>query len=172
MVNFSFNLLGRFGLAEQAYLRLSNLVNKHILRRNTLNTEMIADAFNAVDGFWLKHGRTKWYGESDIRVIVGSVVESLRDNQLSAGEVRAAVNYITANWTPGAAKSKATAEPNVLLPPVVENNALRAVEVYNQIPTGKVDPADFVALGARAIAENLPDNTVVNGVLGILGLKK
>lgn len=172
MVNFTFNLLDRFGILERVYVTVANTVNKHFLRRHTLNTELIAEAFKSVDGFWLKYGQTTWYSESEIRVIVGSIVESLRDNQLDSKEVRAAVNFITAKWKPEIAQTKASAEVEVLLPSPVENNALRAVEVYQQLPAGKVDPADFVALGARAIAENLPDNTVVNGVLGILGLKK
>lgn len=172
MITFTFNLLDRFGILERAYVTVANTVNKHLLRRHTLNTELISDVFRAVDGFWLKYGQTKWYSESEVRVIVGSIVESLRDNQLDAKEVRAAVNLITAKWKPEIAQTKASAEVGVLLPSPVENNALRAVEVYQQLPVGKVDPADFVALGSRAIAENLPDNTVVNGVLGILGLKK
>lgn len=171
MVNFTFNLLDRFGVLEQAYLAVSNTVNKHILKRHTLNTELVADAFRAVDGFWLKHGKSDKYGESEIRVIVGSIVESLRDNSLDSKEVRILVNYITSTWKPEVARSKASADLAVLIPSSIENNALRAVEVYNQLPAGKVEPADFVALGSRAIAENLPDNTIVNGVLGILGLK-
>lgn len=167
MINFTFNLLDRYGLAELGYTRLSNFVNKHILRRNTLNTELIADAFTAIDGFWLKHGRTKWYGESDIRVIVGSVVESLRDNELSSGEVRTLVNYITAKWKPEIADSKATA----VIPPPVENNALRAVEIWRQVPAGLVNPSDFISMGSRAIAKNLPDASVVKSVFSALGLK-
>lgn len=171
MINFTFNLLDRYGLAEIGYIRVSNFVNRHILRRNTLDTELIADAFRAVDGFWLKHGRTRWYGESDIRVIVGSVVESLRDNELSSGEVRTLVNYVTAKWSPEIAESKATADTDVLIPSPVENNALRAVEIWRQVPAGFVTPSDFISLGSRAISENLPDASVVKGVLSALGLK-
>ena len=171
MINFTFNLLGRYGLVELGYTRLSNFINKNILKRNTLNTELIADAFRAVDGFWLKHGRTKWYSESDIRVIVGSVVESLRDNELSSGEVRTLVNYITAKWKPEIAESKATADTNVLIPSPVENNALRAVEVWKQIPKGRMSTSDFVSLGSKAISENLPDASIVKGVFSALGLK-
>lgn len=171
MINFSFNLLDRYGLVELGYTRLSNLINKHILKRNTLDTELIADAFTAVDGFWLKHGRTRWYSESDIRVIVGSVVESLRDNELSSGEVRTLVNYVTAKWKPGIAESKATADTDVLIPSPVENNALRAVEIWRQVPAGLVTPSDFISLGSRSISENLPDSSVVKGVLSALGLK-
>lgn len=171
MINFTFNLLDRYGLAKIGYTRVSNFVNKHILRRNTLNTELIADAFTAVDGFWLKHGRTKWYNESDIRVIVGSVVESLRDNELTPSEVRVLVSYITAKWKPGIAESKATADTDVLIPSPVENNALRAVEIWRQVPAGLVTPSDFISLGSKAISENLPDASVVKGVLSALGLK-
>jgi hypothetical protein len=171
MINFTFNLLDRYGLVELGYTRVSNFVNRHILRRNTLNTELIADAFMAVDGFWLKHGRTKWYSESDIRVIVGSVVESLRDNDLSSEEVRTLVKYITAKWKPEIAESKATADTNVLIPSPVENNALRAVEIWRQVPAGLVTPSDFISLGSKAIAENLPDTVIANGVLSALGLK-
>jgi hypothetical protein len=171
MISFTFNLLDRYGLAEIGYFRLSNFINKNVLKRNTLNTQLIADAFTAVDGFWLKHGRTKWYSESDIRVIVGSVVESLRDNELTSREVRTLVKYITAKWKPEIAESKATADTSVLIPSPVENNALRAVEVWKQIPTGLISTSDFISLGSRAIAENLPDTAVVSGVLSALGLK-
>lgn len=171
MINFTFNLLDRYGLLELGYTRLSNFINKNILKRNTLNTELVADAFRAVDGFWLKHGRTKWYSESDIRVIVGSVVESLRDNELTSSEVRTLVNYITAKWKPEIAESRATADTNVLIPSSVENNALRAVEVWKQVPAGRMSTSDFISLGSRAIAENLPDTAIVNGVLSALGLK-
>lgn len=168
MTNFTFNLLDRYGILERGYVAVANAVNKHLLKRNTLDTELIADAFSAVDGFWLKHGRSKWYNESEIRVIVGSVVESLRDNKLDEKEVRSVVRYITAKWKPEIAEAKAG---SVSLPAPVENNALRAVEVYNQLPAGRVKPDTFIALGSRAIAENLPDNTIVNGVLGFLGIK-
>jgi hypothetical protein len=166
MINFTFNLLDRYGLVELGYTRVSNFVNRHILRRNTLNTELIADAFMAVDGFWLKHCRTKWYSESDIRVIVGSVVESLRDNDLSSGEVRTLVKYITAKWKPEIAEGT-----DALIESEVENNALRAVEIWRQVPAGLVTPSDFISLGSKAIAENLPDTVIANGVLSALGLK-
>jgi hypothetical protein len=171
MINFTFNLLDRYGLVELGYTRVSNFINKNLLERNTLNTELIADAFTAVDGFWLKHGRTKWYSESDIRVIVGSVVESLRDNELTSREVRTLVWYITANWKPEIAESKATADISVLIPSPVENNALRAVEIWRQIPVGRVSTSNFISLGSKAISENLPDASIVKGVLSALGLK-
>ena len=171
MIKFTFNLLDRYGLVELGYIRLSNLINKNLLKRNTLNTELIADAFQAVDGFWLKHGRTRWYSESDIRIIVGSVVESLRDNSLNSKEVRVLVNYITAKWKPEIAESKATADTSVLIPSPIENNAMRAVEIWRQVPAGLVTPSEFISLGSRAISENLPDASVVKGVISALGLK-
>jgi hypothetical protein len=171
MIKFTFNLLDRYGLVELGYIRLSNLINKNLLKRNTLNTELIADAFQAVDGFWLKHGRTQWYSESDIRIIVGSVVESLRDNSLDSDEIRTLVNYITAKWKPEIAESKSTADTDVLIPSPVENNALRAVEVWKQVPAGLMSTSDFISLGSKAISENLPDASIVNGVISALGLK-
>jgi hypothetical protein len=171
MIKFTFNTLDRYGLVELGYTRVSNFINKNLLKRNTLNTELIADAFRAVDGFWLKHGRTKWYSESDIRVIVGSVVESLRDNNLNSGEVRTLVKYITAKWKPEIAESKATADTDVLIPSPVENNALRAVEVWKQVPAGLMSTSDFISLGSKAISENLPDASIVSGVFSALGLK-
>jgi len=172
VVTFTFNQLERFGVLERAYVYVSNVVNKNILARNTLNTGLIADVFKSVDGFWLKYGENKWYSESEIRVIIGSVAESLRDNQLDAKEVRAIVNYVVAKWNPEIAQSKASMDTAVLLPSTVENNALRAVEVFNQIDTSKVSPIDFVALGSRAIAENLPDNKIVSGVMSALNFFK
>lgn len=172
MVTFTFNQLDRFGVLERAYVHVSNVVNKHVLRRNTLNTELVADVFKSVDGFWLKYGKNKWYSESEIRVIVGSVAESLRDNQLDSKEVRAIVNYVVAKWKPEVASSKGSVDTSVLIPSTVENNALRAVEVYNQVDMSKVSPTDFVALGSRAISENLPDNKIVSGVMSALKLFK
>jgi hypothetical protein len=98
-------------------------------------------------------------------------VESLRDNELSSGEVRTIVNYVTAKWKPEIAESKATADTDVLIPSPVENNALRAVEIWRQVPAGLVTPSDFISLGSRAISENLTDASVVKGVLSALGLK-
>ena len=171
MINFSFNLLEKSGLLERAYILISNFVNKNVLKRYTLKTELVSDAFRAIDGFWLKHGQTEWYGESEVRVIVGSVVESLRDNELSAGEVRVLVNYITSKWKPEIAQSKSVLEPASLLPNSVEINALRAVEMFKQLPSGRIDPAYFVALLSRTIAENLPDNVFINNLLKSIGLK-
>ena len=153
-------------------MKISNAINKHILRRNTLNTELVADVFRCVDGFWVKYGKNKWYGDSEVRVIVGTIAESLRDNNLNAAEVRAVVNLVVSKWDVNVAEARLTANPAVLLPEKVENNTLRAVEVYNQIGPEKVAPADFVALGSRAISENLPDNKIVNGVLSAIKLFK
>lgn len=172
MVNFTFNLLDRSGVLEKAFVTISNAINKHILRRNTLNTELITDVFRCVDGFWVKYGKSKWYGESEVRVIVGTIAESLRDNNLSAAEVRAVVNLVVSRWDVNVAETRLTTNPAELLPENVENNTLRAVEVYNQVEKEKVAPADFVALGSRAIAENLPDNKIVNGVMSALKLFK
>lgn len=168
MVQTTFNLLDQFGLLEKIYLQLANFTNKHVLKRNTLNTELIADAFNSLDAFWLKHGKTKWYGESEIRVIVGTIAESLRDNSLTSSEVRTIVNYVTAKWRPDVAIAKAD---STTISPEIESNALKAVEIYRKVEHTAVKPETFVSLASKAISKNIPNKSIVNGVLSILGRK-
>lgn len=168
MLQTTFNLLDQFGLLEKIYLQLANLVNKHLLRRNTLNTELIADAFNALDAFWLKHGKTKWYSESEIRVIIGTIAESFRDNSLTSSEVRTIVQFVTAKWDPRVALAKSD---SASITPNTEANALKAVDIYRKIEHTTVKPETFVSLASKAIDKHIPENSIVKGVLSILGRK-
>lgn len=162
MYNFTFNLLDRFGVLEKVYTFFANLVNKHVLSRHNFDTEYIADVFNAIDGFWLKYGRSKWYNESEIRVIVGSVVESLRDNQLTEPEVRALTNFVITKWRPDVAHSK----KNVSLPLVIEDNIFKSVELYSKI-NNPPKPETFVAKTAALVSKDLADGDIVKSLLGI-----
>jgi hypothetical protein len=107
MITFSFNTLDRIGLIDRLYVLVANLANKHILSRHNFDTEYIANVFNALDGFWLKYGRTQEYSDSEVRVIVGTIIEMLRDNKLSSNEVRKLSRYVMAKWKPDIAEQKA-----------------------------------------------------------------
>lgn len=173
MVNFTFNTLDRLGILDRAYAFVANAVNRHILSRHSFDTEYIANVFNAVDGFWLTYGRTHKYNDSEIRVIVGSIVEMLRDNSLSAKEVRRVTHYVTSQWKPEIAEKKVVRNPSSLLPPAVENVAKRSVDLYSQLPPGRVKVEDFVAIGTAVIADKVgeSDYNLVQSLLNVLKAK-
>ena len=163
MSEFSINLLDRLGLFDRVYAVLANIVNKYVLKRNTLNNELIYQAFKAVDEFWNKYGTTRSYSDSQVRVVVGTLIESLRDNNLSADEIKTLVSYVTTKWDVNIAKSRSQSKPE--LPVTAEYAALRAVEIYEKLPKNVVDESEFVAFGAQAISENLPDSSVLSRIL-------
>ncbi|WP_438983657.1 hypothetical protein [Vulcanococcus sp.] len=171
MINFTFNTLDRIGLVDKLYVFVANLANKYVLSRHNFDTQYIADVFNAVDGFWLKYGRTERYNDNEIRVIVGSIVEMLRDNELTSDEVRKLSRYVMAKWKPELAEEKITAPAENLLTPVVEEVAKKSVKVYRELPPNDLDVTDFVAVGTKIIADKLPDNEVLNTILGALKAK-
>lgn len=171
MINFTFNTLEKIGILDRLYVLVANLANKHILSRHNFDTAYIADVFNAVDGFWLKYGRTKRYNDSEIRIIVGSIVEMLRDNELTSAEVRKITRYVMAKWKPEVAEQKVTTPPETLLPPAIEEVATKSVEIYRKLPPNDLDVTDFVAVGTKIIADNLPKNEVFDTILGALKAK-
>lgn len=171
MINFTFNTLERTGILDRLYAFVANLANKYVLSRHNFDTAYIADVFNAVDGFWLKYGRTERYNDSEVRVIVGSIVEMLRDNNLSSAEVRKLSRYVMAKWKPEVAEQKVTAPPETLLPPVVEEVAKKSVDIYRELPPNNLDVNDFVAVGTKIIADKLPKNEVLDTILGALKAK-
>ena len=173
MITFTFNTLENLGVLNRAYAFVANAVNRHILSRHSFDTEYIANVFNAVDGFWLKYGRTHKYNESEIRVVVGSIVEMLRDNSLTSDEVRKINRYVTSRWQPEVAEKKAVIEPAKLLPPAVEDVAKRSVDLYVQLPPGRIRTEDFVALGTGIIADKIgeSDSSLVQSMLKALKAK-
>lgn len=171
MINFTFNALEQTGILDRLYAFVANLANKYILSRHNFDTEYIANVFNALDGFWLKYGRTQKYNDSEVRVIVGSIVEMLRDNSLSPSEVRKLSRYVMAKWEPEVAEQKITTPPETLLPPAIEEVATRSVEIYRELPPNNVRTEDFVALGTKVIAENLPKSKMLDTILGALKAK-
>jgi hypothetical protein len=163
--NFAFNLLDKAGITEKVYAYIANLLNRHVLRRNTFDTELIAGAFDALDGFWLKYGRTKWYNESQIRVIVGVVLESLRDNQLDAAEIRRLTRVITGEWKPEIAESKVTADPATLLPAKVEETVTKALEIYEEVKVSKKQIPLFVEKTAALVSKSVSTDKIVGSFL-------
>lgn len=147
MVNFTFNILDRIGLLNKLYTKVSYLVNKHLLSRSNFDGEVLSSIFDAVDGFWILHRQSDWYSQSELRVIVGSIAESLRDNSLSPGEVRTIVDHVTSEWRPEIAKKK---EGRELISPEVEKTAAKAVEIYRKLSrvdkVDKVDPFSFASV--------------------------
>lgn len=171
MINFTFNTLERTGILDRLYAFVANLANKHILSRHNFDTAYIADVFNALDGFWLKYGRTQKYNDSEVRIIVGTIAEMLRDNSLSSDEVRKLSRYVMSKWKPEVAEQKVTTPPETLLPPVVEEVATKSVEIYRELPPNNLRTEDFVAVGTKIIAKKLPKNEVLNTILGALKAK-
>lgn len=144
MVNFTFNMLDRTGLLNKLYTKVSYLINKHLLSRSNFDGEVLSSIFDAVDGFWIKHRQSDWYSQSELRVIIGSIAESVRDNHLSLDEVRVIVDYVSSEWRPEIAKRKVGKE---LISQEVENTAAKAVEIYRKVSrTGKVDPFSFASV--------------------------
>ena len=170
MVQFTFNTLERVGILDRVYVFVANLANRYVLSRHNFDTEYIADVFNALDGFWLKYGRMEKYNESEVRVIVGVVLESVRDNHLDSDEVRKLTRYVTAKWNPKIAESKKSSPPDVLLPPKVEDVAKRSVDLYKQLPPNKVRAEDFVEVGTGIIAEKLgeSDSSIIQAMIKAL----
>ena len=144
MVNFTFSMLDRVGLLNKLYTRVSYLVNKHLLNRSNFDAGVLSKIFDAVDGFWVIHKESDWYSQSELRVIIGSIAESVRDNRLSPSEVRTIVDHVTSEWRPEIAKRK---EGRELISPEVEKTAAKAVEIYRKVSrVDKVDPFSFASV--------------------------
>jgi hypothetical protein len=130
--NFSFNLLAKMTLAEKTYSAIANFINIYILRRNILvNTEFLYKAFNLIDAFWLKHSQSRWYNETQTRVIIGIILESIRDNNLSAQEVRRLSRYIVSKWKPE-------------ITPELEDKVARSLKVLDKVPSASKNIPLFV----------------------------
>jgi hypothetical protein len=154
--NFTFGLLARRTLTEKAYITIANLINKHLLNRNTLlNTELVYDAFNAIDAFWLKHGQSRWYNESQIRVIIGVILQSVRDNKLSAAEVKVLSRYITTKWSPEIAQSKEV-ELSGKLSVELEDRVARSLKVFDKVKPEPEKIPEFVEKVSPKLSTNLP----------------
>jgi hypothetical protein len=146
MVNFTFNLFNRLPLANKAYGSVANFVNKNLLNRKLFDPAFLASAFNAIDSFWLKHRSTDWYSSSELRVIAGSILESISDNNLSEKEVEKLTRYILAKWDPRVAEQKQQSQK---LLDKVEKNAETMVKAYRKLGK-KVNPSKLVAEAAKA----------------------
>lgn len=168
MIAFTFNTLNRLGVFEKYYIKVSNFVNRHVLSRNTLRPDFLSDVFDAVDGFWLKHNQSKWYSESELRVIVGMLASSLRDNNLSPGEVKTITAYVVSNWS----QERAQAKSQPSLPEKAEDLALKSAKVYTELCSSQPIPVEeFVSAGAKALGEGLETAEHVSNLLSRLKAK-
>lgn len=162
MVNFTFNLIERLPATQKLYLQISNSVNKNVLDRELFNPKLLSTAFDVLDSFWLKHNKSDWYSESEIRVITGMVLESVKDNDLTAKEVKKLVRYVVSTWRPEIASEKS-------VNPVaekIEAKAVKGVELYRKLNQA-VDPDTFVSKVAKAVDMKIDDNTIVNSLLKV-----
>lgn len=157
MMLFTFDLAKRFGLFDKLLTFASFAINKYLMPKSPINGKFVAEVFDAVDGFWLKYGKDRWYSESQLRVIVGAIAESLRDNQLSPSEVKTLTDYVLIKWNP----EIATRKP-VQLPSVVEDVVDAVIAVFDQLEPGKVnipvfvkDAVGFVMSGKKTILNSL-----------------
>lgn len=160
MVNFTFNLIERLPITQKLYLRISNSVNKNVLDRELFDPKILATAFEVLDSFWLKRNKSDWYSESELRVITGMVLESVKDNDLSAKEVKKLVRYVVSTWRPEIA-SKKSASP---VTERIEAKAVKGVELYRKLNQA-ADPDTFVSKVAKAVDMKIDDNTIVNSLL-------
>lgn len=163
--NFTINLLDKSGVVEKVYVFVADFLNRHLLRRNTFDPELITDAFNALDGFWLKHGKMSRYNDSQIRIIVGTVLEALRDNQLNSEEIRRLTRFITGRWDPEIAEKKVTMDPEVLLPAPVEQEVEKVLEVYEKVRVGADQIPTFVEKTTGLVSKSLSTDKVISSVL-------
>ena len=145
MAKFSF----RFSPLGLLYSRIASLINKRILSKNTLDMEGIDDIFDALDGFWSKHKDTDSYSIKQIRVIIGSITESLRDNSLSADEVKLVTDHVMAYWNPQIAEAKPAEKAQI--PEEIEAKALKAVEVHDHILPKNIE--EFVSASSTMISK-------------------
>ena len=162
MVNFTFNLIERLPVTQKLYLRISNSVNKNVLDRELFDPKLLSTAFDVLDSFWLKHNKSDWYSESELRVITGMVLESVKDNDLSAKEVKKLVRYIVSTWRPEIA-SKKSANP---VAEKIEAKAVKGVELYRKL-NQVADPDTFVSKVAKAVDMKIDDNTIVNSLIKV-----
>lgn len=166
--NFSFNLLAKMTLAEKMYSAIANFINVSILRRNTLvNTEFLYNAFNLIDAFWLKHGQSRWYNETQTRVILGIILESVRDNNLSAHEVRRLSRYITSKWNPEIAQKK-EADLQGYLPPELEDKVARSLKVLDKVPSASKNIPLFVQEVAPKVSSPMLISHIASSVSRLL----
>lgn len=167
MIAFTFNTLDRFGTFGKFYLLVSNFINKNILNKKAFDPEFISDVFNAVDGFWIKYNKSKWYSESELRVIVGMLASSIRDSDLSPKEVQAITNYVVANWNKTEAEKKeVNSSVEELLPKKAEKLALKSAKIYNEVSgQKKIKPEKFVSKSAKRIEQGLDTAELVSDLL-------
>lgn len=145
MAKFSF----RFSPLNLLYSRIASFINKRILSKNTLDMEGIDDIFDALDGFWSKHKDTGKYSAKQVRVIIGSITESLRDNSLSAEEVKLITSHVMTHWNPQIAEAKPAEKAQI--PEEVEAKALKAVEVHDQILPKNIE--EFVSASSSMLSK-------------------
>ena len=162
MVNFTFNLIDRLPFTQKLYLQISNSVNKNVLERDLFDPKLLSTAFDVLDSFWLKHNKSDWYSESELRVITGMVLESVKDNDLSAKEVKKLVRFVVSTWRPEIASKKSTNPVSER----IEEKAVKGVELYRKLNQA-ADPDTFVSKVAKAVDMKVPDNTIINSLLKV-----
>lgn len=145
MSKFSF----RFSPLNLLYSRIAAFINKRILSKNTVDMEGIDDIFDALDGFWSRHKNTDNYSVKQVRVIIGSITESLRDNSLSADEVKQVTEHVMAYWNPQIAEAKPAEKAKI--PEEVEAKALKTLEVHDQILPKNIE--EFVSASSTMISK-------------------
>jgi len=159
MAKFTF----RFSPLNLLYSRIASLINKRFLSKNTLDMEGIDDIFDALDGFWSKHKDTDSYSVRQVRVIIGSITESLRDNSLTSDEVKLITTRVMTYWNPQIAEAKPAEKTQIL--EEVESRALKAVEVHDQILPKNIE--EFVSTSASIISKPIPSELISQALSSI-----
>ena len=89
-------------------------------------------------------------------------LESVKDNDLTAKEVKKLVRYVVSTWRPEIA-SKKSVNP---VAEKIEEKAVKGVELYRKL-SQEVDPDAFVSKAAKAVDMKIPDNTIINSLLKV-----
>jgi uncharacterized membrane-anchored protein YjiN (DUF445 family) len=163
MVNFTFNLLENLPLSEKLYSSVANFVNKNLLDREIFNPDLLSDAFNAMDSFWLKHRSNDWYSKSELRVITGSILESISDNNLSEKEVQKLVRYLVSRWDPRVAEQKEQSEE---LLSKVEDKAKTLVRVYRKLGK-RAKPEKFTSMASKLLSHGVNEEGIFSALSDI-----
>ncbi len=142
---------------------LTNFFNKNILSR--IDGATWGKIFNELDIFWLRNSENKYYGRSDVRLIVSMFVSSIADQKLTRKELVAIVDFIIRKWSADAALTKELLIDEVI-EARVETTVDQAIQLYERTYMERpLSPEEFI-LSTSEITYHEPDESEAQALLG------
>jgi hypothetical protein len=142
---------------------LTNFFNKNILSR--IDGATWGKIFNELDIFWLRNSENKYYGRSDVRLIVSMFVSSIADQKLTRKELVAIVDFIIRKWSANVALTKELLIDEVI-EARVEATVDQAIQLYERMYMEKpLSPEEFI-LSTSEIIYHEPDKSEAQALLG------